>query len=878
MSENITANIASANITSDLTSTTFSVNFDSAYTLLVEDAPSLTSISPTTKITFPTGSVANPASGQATISFVGSAVGGFTEGSVIFANASGQLTEDNANLFWDDANNRLGIGTPTPNSKLHVFENGEFLNVIYECSQQNVNIKSISDNDQSFDFRTYTGDSRNMIFGYNAGEDAFVINDATINASDFYFKLSTKYLGLSTGTPDRRLDILDASNPQFRLTHTDNSVFTDFLTNSNGRLAILPSGHVVGIGTDAPYILADSERAINIHTVSGGAAYSGIILSNGSGINSNIKANTSGLYIDSFVGIGATAPEQLLHIQNEGTCESLLERVDTGAFAPAYRFRKARGTVASKTVIASGDSVGQFVFQGWDGTAYRNLGQMRVVADGATGAGDTPGRFDFYTTPDGSISAVVRMTIKNDGKVGINTTTPRRRADFLDASNPQLRLTHTDNSVFTDLQTDASGYLQVTPSGQKTVFNGNVGNTTAEFDRYIDVGAGVSTIAGVRNAGAQGTCFISLVTNADNILRAHTGYGWNIQTNGSSTTSLQVNSTGHVIVSPGAVFGTAATPSLAFGDGDTGFYEDSDDTLILSINATQRIIWNTARMIVGPSAAIEYEISSATNPVFLPQFNDLDTGIGRAAADQLSLIAGGVEIARCVEDTVDQFIVSPGAILGSSALPSLAFGDGDTGFFENIDDGLGLSLAGVLKMFWTTTVFNANVNYGASIALNAVSVSNVSYGISADPDTGMYSPSADILGLVAGGSEGIRITEDTNKLITDFKGATGYKGKEVDTATYTILLTDNTIAVDYTVTGAVTITLPSAANAFNGTEGLRFLIKDSGANAATNNITINRAGADTIIDTATGRTSTVINTNGGAIWIQAKNTTTWMVG
>lgn len=34
----------------------------------------------------------------------------FTQGSVVFAGASGVYTEDNANLFWDDSNNYLGIG------------------------------------------------------------------------------------------------------------------------------------------------------------------------------------------------------------------------------------------------------------------------------------------------------------------------------------------------------------------------------------------------------------------------------------------------------------------------------------------------------------------------------------------------------------------------------------------------------------------------------------------------------------------------------------------------------------------------------------------------------------------------------------------------
>jgi hypothetical protein len=44
----------------------------------------------------------------------------FTAGSVVFAGASGDLSQDNANLFWDDTNKRLGVGTATPGSTLDV--------------------------------------------------------------------------------------------------------------------------------------------------------------------------------------------------------------------------------------------------------------------------------------------------------------------------------------------------------------------------------------------------------------------------------------------------------------------------------------------------------------------------------------------------------------------------------------------------------------------------------------------------------------------------------------------------------------------------------------------------------------------------------------
>jgi len=45
---------------------------------------------------------------------VGTYAAALTTGSIVFANASNQLAQDNANLFWDDTNNRLGVGTATP--------------------------------------------------------------------------------------------------------------------------------------------------------------------------------------------------------------------------------------------------------------------------------------------------------------------------------------------------------------------------------------------------------------------------------------------------------------------------------------------------------------------------------------------------------------------------------------------------------------------------------------------------------------------------------------------------------------------------------------------------------------------------------------------
>jgi hypothetical protein len=46
----------------------------------------------------------------------------FTQGSVVFAGASGLYTQNNSKLFWDNTNNRLGIGTMTPSDGLEIYD------------------------------------------------------------------------------------------------------------------------------------------------------------------------------------------------------------------------------------------------------------------------------------------------------------------------------------------------------------------------------------------------------------------------------------------------------------------------------------------------------------------------------------------------------------------------------------------------------------------------------------------------------------------------------------------------------------------------------------------------------------------------------------
>lgn len=126
------------------------------------------------------------------------------------------------------------------------------------------------------------------------------------------------------------------------------------------------------------------------------------------------------------VGIGTATPEFPLYILDNVTGTiAAQEKVVNAAGGAALLMRKARGTIAVKTAPLNNDVIGGLFGQGWDGTAYRNVATMRFLADGNMGSNNSPGKIVFQTTPTGSTTLATRMTIKENGFVGIGTENPQ---------------------------------------------------------------------------------------------------------------------------------------------------------------------------------------------------------------------------------------------------------------------------------------------------------------------------------------------------------------------------------------------------------------------------------------------------------------------
>ena len=205
------------------------------------------------------------------------------------------------------------------------------------------------------------------------------------------------------------------------------------------------------------------------------------------------------------------------------------------------------------------------------------------------------------------------------------------------------------NSTLRDLSADTDiGATDVMP--KQSVSGALKKITGSNVKAALEVGGGIElSLAGAQTAGAGADTRVQY--NNGTARGGDADLVWDNSgkalTVGASTVTAQLKL-------PAST--DASTPTLAFGDGDSGLFEDSD-TLFFVAGSLSSVRLDANRIYTPSGGSFINAAASSTNPTLATAQNDTDTGVGLAAADQLSLIAGGVEVLRASESTHDAAMI-----------------------------------------------------------------------------------------------------------------------------------------------------------------------------------------------------------------------------
>lgn len=382
--------------------------------------------------------VATEITGVLPVSSGGTNTGSWTAGSVIFAGAGGtSLTEDNANLFWDDTNNRLGIKMNAPLFPLHV----------------GVGLTTAANDLVYFtDTRTAQGplecilelkmDANPTSYSALSGYAGLEVNTDSKAANTVGMGLligcNFKANHRGTGTADAVFGVKGAATNIGAGTVTEARGMSSRVRNLNAAGTIV-NGYNYYVETPSLIGPITNQYGFYLNNMGGAGATNvyGIYNVGQSGASTNnffIYSVSGTSYFGGNVGVLTSTPSTELTVSSTSGADPrgiMSAQYSTDAVGARIHFRKARGTEAAPTTIVVNDILGRIRFSGYDGANYLQMASIDVGSSNGIAATRIPTYMAFSTATNAVPSVITeRMRILSGGEVGIGTTTPQTALSF----------------------------------------------------------------------------------------------------------------------------------------------------------------------------------------------------------------------------------------------------------------------------------------------------------------------------------------------------------------------------------------------------------------------------------------------------------------
>ena len=433
----------------------------------------------------------------------------FTQGSLVFAGASGVYNQNNAQLFWDNTNYRLGLGTTSPASMLSLYGTSNEMRFSYDAT----NYSTISaDATGQLQIKGASVYDATLTLGGNDAQNVALIFDNNSNATDFYvgveniddsgkFKIglldndafltvtNTGNVGIGTTGPSEKLHVTGAVLAGTAAASNGSLVLAGIYNGANDYLLTLGSMYSSG-GTTLGYGVKPSTVSNSyVSATSINAARSALTM-DGTAIRF-LTASTQTVAQDSAVtmaekmtilnsgnvGIGTTGPGAKLDVSSasggSGSGIRLIQAAESGVAGTSY--------IPIDFTVPTTGLIGQFLatahnyVNGGTNLAADSVALLSYASNGQLLLGQT-GSTGYISFDTGGVGAAnERMRINSSGNVGIGTTAPVALLALNGGTTAALGINFGDatanlyragaGSIKTDGNLIVNGYISATSGG-----------------------------------------------------------------------------------------------------------------------------------------------------------------------------------------------------------------------------------------------------------------------------------------------------------------------------------------------------------------------------------------------------------------------------
>ena len=434
-----------------------------------------------------------------------------------FRNSAGTTTTSTPMTILSSG--RVGIGTSSPSTRLHVVGSaGEFA-LSLQNSSNGDGIKITTENQTANNGFLWNQGSSNLVNMYSSSTtnaSKMIMLGGGVDKIFFNTEGNSYFNGGNVG--------IGTTSPGYKLSVSGNIGLTDGV--STGLLALVGGNYYI----------------------QNTGAYSTVFQTNGA---ERMRITSTG-----NVGIGTTSPSRPLSVYRStaGSAANFLHYTDATAFAGLYIDVDNVNNIVE--LNASGDTASTMAFQ--TGNAER----MRITTTGSVGIGTT--------SPDSFNSEARNLVVNGSGDVGISiattTTTGNSSVVFADGTGGTAgyrgRLKYGHATDYMAFFTAAAERLRITSAG-------NVGIGTTSPDRPLSVVGGNSMVA--RFQSTNTTAFIQLsntVSTADQVRIGSNGTNLVLSTNYAER--MRITSAGAIKFNAYDSTNNTGTPTYLLGTDASG--------------------------------------------------------------------------------------------------------------------------------------------------------------------------------------------------------------------------------------------------------------------------------------------------------------------